>query len=110
MPQNARTFLFSNQAKLTTFAAAPLVLTPFVRNQNDNDNATTTTTTTTTNSNNNDNDNTDNDDDNNHIYIYIHTGVHCGEAVAVPSAAHLRLRVGGEAGGSTSLLKTYSYT
>ena len=28
-PQNARTYLFSNPAKLITFAAAPLVLTPF---------------------------------------------------------------------------------
>ena len=68
-----RTF-FPNLSKLITFAAAPLVLTPFVRNQtitttdnntttNDsNDNNSDTTTTTTTNDNNDNNDDNDNND------------------------------------------------
>ena len=33
LPQSSRAYLFSNLSKFITFAAAPLVLTPFVRNQ-----------------------------------------------------------------------------
>ena len=33
IPKSARAYLFPNLTKLITFAAAPLVLTPFVRNQ-----------------------------------------------------------------------------
>ena len=32
LPKSARAYLFSNRSKFMTFAAAPLVLTPFVRN------------------------------------------------------------------------------
>ena len=33
LPKSARAHLFPNLSKFITFAAAPLVLTPFVRNQ-----------------------------------------------------------------------------
>ena len=48
LPKSDSAYLFPNPSNFTTFAAAPLVLTPFVRNQYTNINNINTTTTTTT--------------------------------------------------------------